>query len=452
MKKVIVAFIISSLLMGIRQAGVAQSKVMDQYIEEGLKNNLALTQKNLSWKKSRVALKEAKGLFMPQLSLEASYTRAGGGRKLDFPVGDLINPVYSTLNQLTGSDRFPTIANVNEQFLPNNFHETKLRFIQPLFNSDIYFNRQIKREMVAMQRNTEAVYRKELIKEIKVAYFQYLQTQEVLRIYEESRTLLKEILRVNKKLVKRHKITKDAIYGAEYQISQLDAQVAQTQQQAQASGAYFNFLLNRDLAENIEVDASMAKKITAPTLEQMAGMEGKREELLQIQNGINANNQSIKLNKFNAYPKVNLVVDAGYQGFGYQFNEDQRFWLMQVSLKWDLFKGFQNKAKIQQSQIEQDILQTRLKETQKQFLLQQRIARYAVLSAYQTIRTNEKAQRQINEQLKISRKRHTQGQIPYYELLQTQTNYTNNKIQLAVAQYNFLIKQAELERAVGVAK
>ena len=452
MKKVIVAFVMSGLLVATQQVGMAQSKVMERYIEEGLKNNLALTQKKLSWRKSRMALKEAKGLFMPQLSFEASYTRAGGGRRIDFPVGDLINPVYSTLNQLTGSDRFPTIANVNEQFLPDDFHETKLRFIQPLFNPDIYFNRQIKREMVAVQRNTEAAYRKELTKEIKVAYYQYLQTQEVLRIYEESRTLLKEILRVNQKLVKRQKITKDAIYGAEYQISKLDAQVAQTQQQAQAAGAYFNFLLNRDLAENIEVDATVAKKITAPTLEQIAGMEGKREELLQIQNGINANNELIKLNKFNAYPKVNLVVDAGFQGFGYQFNQEQRFWLMQVSLSWNLFKGFQNKAKIQQSQIERDILQTRLKETQKRFLLQQRIARYAVLSAYQTITTNEKAQRQINEQLKISRKRHMQGQIPYYELLQTQTNYTNNKIQLAIAQYNFLMKKAELERAVGYNK
>lgn len=450
MKKTAVALIMISLLISIQQISWAQSKVMEKYIEEGLKNNLALTQKNLSWRKSQMALKEARGLFMPQVSFEASYTRARGGRKLNFPIGDLINPVYSTLNQLTGSDRFPTVENVNEQFLPDNFQETKLRFIQPLFNPDIHFNRQIKREMVAMQRNTEAAYRKELTKEIKVAYYQYLQTQEVLKIYEESRGLLNEILRVNKKLVKRHKITKDAVYGAEYQISKLDAQVAQTQQQAQASSAYFNFLLNRDLAENIEVDAKLAKKITAPTLEQMAGMQGKREELLQIQNGINANAQLIKMNKFNAYPKVNLVVDAGFQGFGYQFNEDQRFWLAQISLRWDLFKGFQNKAKIQQSQIERSLLQKRLTEAQKQFQLQQRVARYAVLSAYQSIETNTKAQRLINEQLKISRKRHAQGQIPYYELLQTQTNYTNNKIQLAIAQYNFLIKKAELERAVGI--
>ena len=94
-------------------------------------------------------------------------------------------------------------------------------------------------------------------------------------------------------------------------------------------------------------------------------------------------------------------------------------------------------------------MQKRYSEAEKQFQLQQRVARYAVLAAYQTIESNASAQKQIGEQLKISRKRHAQGQLPYYELLQTQTNYTNNKIQLAIAQYNFLMKQAELERAVG---
>lgn len=449
MKQLLKVIVLAMYLGGFGRLAVAQTNTLDKYIAEGLKNNLALSQKNLSWKKSRMALREARGLFMPQLSFEASYTKAGGGRTIDMPLGDMLNPVYNTLNQLTGSDNFPTVDNVSSQLLPNNFHETKLRLIQPLFNSDIYFNRQIKREMVAMQKNTEAAYRKELTKEIKVAYYQYLQTQEVLKIYEESRALLSEILRVNKKLVKHHKATKEVIYGAEYQISTLDAQVAQTRQQAQAAGAYFNFLLNRDLVVPIDTDAKILFNVQRPTLEQLETVEGKREELLQIRNGINANEHLIKLNKFNAYPKVNLVVDAGFQGFGYKFNQEQDFWLVQLSLKWDLFKGMQNKAKIQQAQIERETLQKRYTETEKQFGLQQRVARYAVLAAYQTIVANTSAQKQVNEQLKISRKRHAQGQLPYYELLQTQTNYTNNKIQLTVAQYNFLMKQAELERATG---
>jgi hypothetical protein len=39
------------------------------------------------------------------------YFMAGGGRTVDFPVGDLLNPVYTTLNQLTGGNNFPQVTN-----------------------------------------------------------------------------------------------------------------------------------------------------------------------------------------------------------------------------------------------------------------------------------------------------------------------------------------------------
>jgi hypothetical protein len=76
-------------------------KVLDDYISYGLGNNLALQQKQSGYRKSIEALKEAKGLFYPRISFEARYTISEGGRTIDFPVGDLLNPVYMTLNSLT---------------------------------------------------------------------------------------------------------------------------------------------------------------------------------------------------------------------------------------------------------------------------------------------------------------------------------------------------------------
>src|SRR5579863_6852626 len=42
------------------------------------------------------ALDQAKALYLPSLDFSARYTRANGGRSIDFPVGDLLNPVYAT--------------------------------------------------------------------------------------------------------------------------------------------------------------------------------------------------------------------------------------------------------------------------------------------------------------------------------------------------------------------
>ncbi|NJO25856.1 MAG: TolC family protein, partial [Bacteroidia bacterium] len=53
---------------------------------------------------SLVALKEARSLFLPTTWFETQYTLANGGRTIDIPVGNLMNPVYKTLNQLTGTN------------------------------------------------------------------------------------------------------------------------------------------------------------------------------------------------------------------------------------------------------------------------------------------------------------------------------------------------------------
>src|SRR5688572_30592382 len=90
----------------------------DKYIDQAFNNNLVLKEKNISLEKSLLALREAKSMFLPVTHFDGQYLLADGGRTIDIPVGTLMNPVYSTLNQLTGSEKFPQIANVSEQLTP----------------------------------------------------------------------------------------------------------------------------------------------------------------------------------------------------------------------------------------------------------------------------------------------------------------------------------------------
>ena len=78
----------------------AQDTILDNYIKFALENNLTIKQNNLSIDEAEKALKIAKGLFMPEIKLQSRYTFAQGGRIIEFPIGDLLNPVYGTLNQL----------------------------------------------------------------------------------------------------------------------------------------------------------------------------------------------------------------------------------------------------------------------------------------------------------------------------------------------------------------
>jgi len=92
------------------QAVKGQSR-LDQYIQQGLVSNQSIRQQTFTLEKNVYALKEAKSMFLPEVSFSTTYSKAEGGRTIDVPVGDLLNGAYATLNQLTGSNSFPRLQN-----------------------------------------------------------------------------------------------------------------------------------------------------------------------------------------------------------------------------------------------------------------------------------------------------------------------------------------------------
>ena len=441
------------LFLGLLSAlsSLAQRPPLERYLAEGLENNLALQRQDLAYQRSQQALREAKGLFFPQLSFVANYTLAGGGRTLDFPVGDLLNPVYATLNQLTESQQFPTnIENVNEQFLPNNFHETKLRVVQPVFNPDIYFNRQAKAEQVRMSEAQRDAYRRELTRDIRVAYYQYLQASEVMAIYAETGELLRELLRSNRRLVANDQATPEIIAQAEYQLAQWQSDRADAEQQQRTARAYFNFLLNRPLTNDIEIDSALQVEQVAASLEALQGQAQQlRPELDQLAYAQAANQHAVHMQRWRSLPTVNLVVDAGFQGFGYTFDEDQDFILGQVSLNWTLFSGFQRRAQLEQVRLEQQSLGLQRQELGQQINLQVQQAYDRVRQAQQQVQAAQSGLRSARQSFRLVRRKYEENQANWLELTQARTDLTQAQIQRAIASYALLAQQAELAFAAG---
>ena len=83
----------------------AQPTPLHQYVAYALERNIRLQQRELSYERSLAVLREAKANFLPQLSLEARYSVAQGGRTIDLPVGDLLNPVYENMNVINQFNR-----------------------------------------------------------------------------------------------------------------------------------------------------------------------------------------------------------------------------------------------------------------------------------------------------------------------------------------------------------
>jgi outer membrane protein TolC len=83
-------------------AAIAQEN-LNRYINQALQANQGIKQQTFQLEKSLFALKEARGMFLPSVTFSTTYTRAAGGRTIDFPTGDLLNQTYSTLSTVRKS-------------------------------------------------------------------------------------------------------------------------------------------------------------------------------------------------------------------------------------------------------------------------------------------------------------------------------------------------------------
>ncbi|MBN1183162.1 MAG: TolC family protein [Bacteroidales bacterium] len=425
----------------------AQQPVLDSYIGMALKSNLALKEKQSSYEKSLLSLKEAKGLFMPNLSLQARYTVAEGGRTIEFPVGDMLNPVYSTLNALTGSDQFPQIPNQEFNFYRPTEQETKLHLVQPIYNPQIKYNKKIKEELANTEKADAETYKRYLVAEVKTAYFNYLKAIQINGLLDKTKTLLEENIRVNEKLYANNMVTLEYVYRSKSELSKLEQQKAEALKGKKMAEAYFNFLLNKPLESEIEQIDTLTIPSGFPSVDPAQNMAMERREELQMLNYYqNITQYNYSLNSKNRLPTIAAVVDYGFQGTRYEFTGDYDYILATIALQWPIFTGFQNKSKIQQSLIEKDIIANKQIETENKIKLEVQNAFYSLQSAEQSIKSAKDQEKTAKEAYRLMEKKYGQGQANLLEYIDARNTMTSAEINLIIAEYNFYIEYANYER------
>ncbi|WBV53864.1 TolC family protein [Chryseobacterium gambrini] len=429
------------LLTGFGFFGFSQSN-LDRYIKIGLENNEVIKQKNFDISKSLFALQEAKSMFYPSVGLIANYTIADGGRTIDIPIGDMLNPVYSTLNQITNSNAFPSLKNQSVLINPNNFYDVKLHTTMPLLNYEIIYNKKIKTQQAALQKIELEIYQRELVKDIKIAYYKYLQSVQGIRIYENALSIVKENQRINRSLFKNDKINRTAVLRSDNEVTRIQAGLETAINTSKSAKSYLNFLLNQKLDTEIDID----ENIVLPT-ELIAENTSGREELKQLGEAKNINENVYQLTRSNWFPKLGGFADLGFQDFDFRVDKSSRYYFAGLSLEWNIFSGNKNKYKLKQVDEDRKKIDSQIDNVKQQLLLQFEVAQNNLRSAleqYQSDNQQKETAKKYNDDVT---KLYKQGLAIYIELLDAQNQVVNTQLNANIALYNSWIAYAELERA-----
>lgn len=430
----------------------AQSLILDNYIKEAIESNSSLKQQDLELQKALKAIDIAKSSLFPKIAFNPNYTLAAGGRRLEFPIGDLLNPVYSTLNALTKTNSFPQVENVSELLAPHNFHDTRFSFQMPLFNADIKNNIAIQKQILTTEQSKRRFLAFELKSNTESAYYQYLQANEALEIFEQSIILRKQFVALNEKLVINQVALKDALLSAQYELSKLEQQFLEAQKNKEVARSYFNFLLNKDLNAPIEIDSIFIKKL--PVFGKLAfyqeWAQDNRPELDQINAGKEVNLALLNLQQKNEkLPQVFLGGNTGFQGFGYKFN-NQAYLVTQFGLNWDIFRGFEKKHKIAQTKIEGNILDEKQKQIKQMIELQVKMKYLETQAALSNLKPVEDAIAKSEKILELTESRYKNYNALIIEVNSAQNELLVAKLSASLARYSVWNKYADLKKASGL--
>ncbi len=434
-------------------AGPQTSSILDGYIRTGLDSNLALHQRNFDLQRARIDLKRAQSLFFPQAGFSSQYTLADGGRTQSIPVGDLLNSVYSTLNQLTNSNKFSQVGNQSIQFLPNDYHDTKMEITLPILNTELQHNKEISNETISARQADRDIYRRDLVRNIRQAYYQYLQSGKAVDIYHSALDLVKENRRVSEKFVENHMATREIVLRAQAQVSEVEASYIEAGNLRRNAAAYFNFLLNRPLDSEVLIDPSLMELSSIPGQPIISAgaaaptdLLAHREEFNRLKSYQRITASNLKWDRAYLVPKLNAFYDIGFQGYGFHFNGSQFYQLAGIQLVWPLFKANDNKYKIRQAMIDITALNEQYQQLTQQVSLEQETTMNNYNSAVESLRSLTDAVSSAREAYRLAERRFNEGQALQIELIDARTQMTNSELRYSQGRLSLLNRAADLER------
>jgi outer membrane protein len=404
-----------------------QTGILDSYIQTALDSNLALQQKEYSYQKSLEALNEAKRMFLPTVSFNASYTLAKGGRTVVIPLENMMNQEFS--------------------FVRSTEQETKLIAGMPLFNAIIIQNHKIKTGLTEVKNINIDIYKRELVKEVKSAYVKYLQSKQMYLLYNNTLTIVNQNLKNRQSLFSNDKITIDQVYAAKAQVKQVERDLTEANKNKVIALSWFNFLLNREFDSEIELELSAVPVISTYNLEELKkASRTNREEFIQLDKYIEIQQNTVKLEKGTALPTVSLFGQYGVQGTDYNINSESDLALAGVSLKWDLFTSGQRKSRINQAKIDRNITESRKQEVERQVQLEVINAYYSIQTAMQGIELAKEELENYQKSYSFVEKKYQQGVVNYLEYSNSLNNKLNAENKLILAEYSYQLEQIRLER------
>jgi outer membrane protein TolC len=449
------------------EAIVPMEEGLQRIVDEALQANLQLRASGATVQQRLAALEQARARYLPAIDFAARYTVADGGRTIEFPVGDLLNPVYETLDQMLVAQgqppQFPRVSNQSVEFLRSPDQDTKILLQQPIYEPRIAPAVDANRAQVTRAEADLAALRSQVIRDVKQAYYGWLAADQAVAVLDATLEAARANLAANESLYRNGRVTRDLVYRAEADVLEIEQQRLATASRVRIARSYVNLLRNAPLAQPLpraNLDAPTIERFRGRLVRTLAGRQldarllqdlagQRRQELKSLDAAILAGLAQQDLARAAFKPSLGLGAEAGIQGTDYGYAVEDRYVLASLVLRFNAFRGGADRAALDEARaLTAQLRATRdLAGQQVSLEVQQALETFEVAEA--SLETAAKRAEAAAGAFAITSRKRDLGQINQAEFIDARRAYTDAALNVTRVRAEYLARLAELEYAIG---
>jgi outer membrane protein TolC len=417
---------------------------LDQLVREAITRNLMLAQRDLTARQAGSAVRQARGVLLPTLAVDARYSEFSGVVN----IGDFINPAYASLNQLLGQDAFPTNVTATLPFR----QDSRLRSTQLLYSPAAIAQWRLARTLHGVADAQRQQATRELAADVQLAWLGYAGATRVVDVYAAALAVTDENVRVADRLVANDLGTVDAVHRARADRAEVAQQLADAERQRDAARRVLNLMLDRELDTPVPVfdDSSLLAPLP-PELEPLTHEAlRRREELQQAALGIEAAARQRRLAEGSFHPTLAFAAEWGIQGDRYRFDGSGNVALASVVLQWNLLNGGQDAARREQATLEQRKAALRQRDAERQVRLHVEQAWDGARVASTALETSAARLEAASRAFTLVARRYDEGLAPHVEFVAARAAFTQAELAAVLARFTYAARRVDLERAAAL--
>jgi outer membrane protein len=435
---------------------------LDALVQEATAATLELAGARATVAQRLAEVDEARARFKPALDVSSRYSRADGGRTIDLPVGDLLNPVYSSLTQL-GGPAFAPIANQEIELLRGREQDTRVTLTQSIYDARIAPGVEASRGLQRSAAAATDALRARVARDVRQGYYAWLAARDARAILDDTLELARANLRTNQSLLDHGRVTRDLVLRAEADLLEIEQQRRAAASAVTLAASYVNVLrrapLDRELpSATLDADgpsrtrARLAQALGGTAFELASLTElalARRAELAELDAAVDASVAGEDAAKAAYKPRVGFALDAGIQGERYGWGDDERFVQASVIVQFGAYSGGANSARVRASRAATDALSARREQTALAIRLEVHSALEALEVAEASLDTASRRVAAADAAFVIVSRKRDLGQINQTEFVDARNTLTAARLNLSRTRADALARLAEVGYAVG---